>query len=948
MTTIRHALLITMAAVFAAGISLSVTAQVATGTEDQAEARPPVCALVDTTKSPIATLLEARLLAIEGSTWVERTEIDRLLAEQELQGAFAADASKKRAALGKLLKADVLVLLRQAKSDSKKASNTIECVVCETKHGLRLKTATVDATKTPDSVLTTFQDTFQRALDKYAEKVSVLVAVPPFISDDLGLSKNYLQSAFAKLADQELLDRPGILVLELQEAQAISRELAVAGDADRVERRQAPWYLLGRYRHEGLRDQQRLRISLQLMQGEQQVAEKRHEGLKPVAAGEWIRVTTAELIGKVKQTAGSTSPAFTSPKAEALRLAERGRQFQQVGSWPEALALYEASLLLNPTSDDVRASAVEVTAALVKSTERSHLHGDWIPPLLAAYERGLEHLEIWLRTAPDLADSLKPGTHYNFAVNLENAFPVQVAGKVSAWAEHQSEVKEVIERRRETYLRIALARAKDKRVDFARDRAWDARAVTMMPAKERYALILQLAEEWRDLPNLHERITRMALAHGIHGRDDLADQQEFIKRLKQSDSLQWKIAANSIQENVALGKIYAERLRPIIAPASEEKFDSRLLEVKLGDVNQVGQQNAPQAAIQGEPGISYLLGFRAIHRMGETDSKPIYFGQAEQESLSSAVFDGHYVWFVRQAKNERIGIVAVDPTTKRQYYITSAQGLPTTEGTQKTAGRDHAMAISPLNPGMVCVAGFTGRSWIATASIDGQGDRHFDIFFEAREAETSDAAQRSRSEVVFYPLSAFTMKEPGNKGGRRVLVRRDYVQQAGFRNPLLVDPIEKTVAVAPYELYDPPVSNNLTADDGTLFVSEHHFSDHSRLMRIKYPGTTKEKFVPKIPDGLLAADKHGVHIVGRHWSIVNLQTGEIETLVEKAGWHYRATVRTLEEATSLEARTIPENGYSLDRLLTASPYGVVAVLRNREGERTFKLEADRKDQGAGP
>ena len=59
----------------------------------------------------LVPLLELRLSKHPSVVLVERNEIEKVVREQELQAVLAADAPDKRAALGKLLKADLLVFL---------------------------------------------------------------------------------------------------------------------------------------------------------------------------------------------------------------------------------------------------------------------------------------------------------------------------------------------------------------------------------------------------------------------------------------------------------------------------------------------------------------------------------------------------------------------------------------------------------------------------------------------------------------------------------------------------------------------------------------------------------------------------------------------------------------------------------------------------------------------
>src|SRR5262245_23085681 len=97
--------------------------------------KAPVCAFLDPDKATRAALLEAKLLADPSATWVERTAIDTILKEQVLQSVFGPQGGADRVQLGKLLKADLLVFVRQAKGAPEPA---LELIVSDTARGLRL------------------------------------------------------------------------------------------------------------------------------------------------------------------------------------------------------------------------------------------------------------------------------------------------------------------------------------------------------------------------------------------------------------------------------------------------------------------------------------------------------------------------------------------------------------------------------------------------------------------------------------------------------------------------------------------------------------------------------------------------------------------------------------------------------------------------------------------
>ena len=80
---------------------------------------------------PFLGLLEAGLMENIPASWVERNEIEKVLTEPELQAAFGADAPQRRTALGKILRADLLVLVRSAED----SQPHLEVVVCENAPG---------------------------------------------------------------------------------------------------------------------------------------------------------------------------------------------------------------------------------------------------------------------------------------------------------------------------------------------------------------------------------------------------------------------------------------------------------------------------------------------------------------------------------------------------------------------------------------------------------------------------------------------------------------------------------------------------------------------------------------------------------------------------------------------------------------------------------------------
>src|SRR5262249_33564473 len=158
----------------------------------------------------------------------------------------------------KLLKADILVMVRPVKDPKEQM---LEVVVSETARGLRLSLQSVPITKDADADVAALLAVGKEGIKRHGEKVKEGGAVPPFVSQDLEFTHHHLMGAYAKLAEAEALDRKGVLVVELQEAEALAKEIALA-DAGAKLGRLLPVYLLGEYRHEGKGEQRTVTLKL--------------------------------------------------------------------------------------------------------------------------------------------------------------------------------------------------------------------------------------------------------------------------------------------------------------------------------------------------------------------------------------------------------------------------------------------------------------------------------------------------------------------------------------------------------------------------------------------------------------------------------------------------------------------------------------------------------------
>jgi len=374
----------------------------------------PVCAIiadqaVQEECSALIGLLEAKLSGNGKLRLVERNEIDKVLKEQELQLLFAPQGVARRSALGSLLKADLLILLRAVKEGADQKA--LHLTICETRSGLRLRLATVKSSDKPEDAALQIVILVDEALDKFRSPVRHVVATPDFVSKDLSYQYDYLKTFYARLVDQRLVTEPELVVVELAEARAIGEELALA-DKTKVVRRPLPFYLMGEYRTTAEGDRLYVQTELSLRQGEKVLGTRKADRLTDTEALSFIPKTSLELL---RETIGTTA-SRPDPATEAKQLSDRAQVFMQTANWEEALRLTEAAILLTPDDPALHERAADMldkkAAELCYHDDRSVDSTLSTPEgqkeyvirgtrLLSCYARMTEHIKAYLKlTSP--------------------------------------------------------------------------------------------------------------------------------------------------------------------------------------------------------------------------------------------------------------------------------------------------------------------------------------------------------------------------------------------------------------------------------------------------------------------------------------------------------------------------------------------------------------------
>ena len=470
-----------------AGVSLAATTQVA---------------FLDFDASAVGGLLEARLIAKSQYRWVERASIDQVVRERQTQALFSPAGVAERATLGRTLKADVLVLLRTvapkeskpANDESQAVADRLDLIICETHHGLRLAAHSLPSPKPGEEGkfverLEGWTEAVLRRADRPARDIC---AVPSFVSNDLSFAMDYLKQAYANVVEQTVFQHGGFAVVELAEAEALAKELVLVGEGNPLDRR-LPLYLLGEYRHEG--ESRRVRLKLRLLRGTAQLGVAEKGDMKSADVPAYLQQATSELL----RQESDDSEAVYDAKAEARQLAERAREFMDLGNYEEAMPLLDASLLLGPDDQDVRRDAVVVGG---KMAMRYFYHRDKPTiaiPAMRHFRRGMEHLEIWLSAHPQ--PPMATSTSFGRTFVDEFHFDLFYYSKPNN-ADVRAVYDDLLPEIDAALLRITRMRSRQNAYDASR---YLDKATAHLPSRERFRIIGQLALELQDLPGAGRR-----------------------------------------------------------------------------------------------------------------------------------------------------------------------------------------------------------------------------------------------------------------------------------------------------------------------------------------------------------------------------------------------------------------------------------------------------------
>jgi hypothetical protein len=935
----------------------------------------PMCAFLNPERAPRGDLLEAKLLAEPGAAWVERAGIEKVLKEQAIQAAFGPQGGADRAQLGKLLKADLLVLVRSVK---KTEAAALDVVVCDTAHGLRLTVRAVPVTKDVDADVAALREVVRAGLKKFQEAIREVVAVPPLASTNLSYEHEYLKGAYAKLMEQAALANPGVVVVELAEAEAIASEIKLAGPDATVQRAPA-LYLLGEFRHQGRDRNLLVALKLWTTRGGKAVGEPAMRTVAPNDAPATLHNWVAERLAAPK--AGPA--AALDLKAEAKQLAELSRSRQRVADWDDAYALLEASLLLDANQPELNADAMAVIKARMMQMLGSGKRDrdiDLLRQVAQLHRRGFEHMEALITSRAKLARWVD-STDYERGGRLFYSpypFPARPSRDFPKAPSPPPEVlelaKELQQERRAILLRLFPLVAKDgSEIEVVMCMNMAARELTLPERIEEFG---RLVLQHQDCPTVVAASGRLKhLSASVHTSEELPIYRKALERLKKEGNaavqaeaelslkhlaqIEKELArsAEAATERKRLAELAKKQPPPVVQrPLTPEEKAAQLnkllapgpLRALRFKAERPEDEELParlEGVIAAGPGVDvFWASYFRSRKTADAPAgmRPALFIMKEKGKLrrvwekagapdrfSAVCFDGRYVWAATEGTRKAPALFILDPASEKVFEVTEADGLP--EPPEEYVKRHQiaaplALKLTVLDQGRACVAGGFGRAWIGVASFDpAKGKAALKVIHEAREVSNqADQEAWSNTRLAFTPLYMHALRGQGEtdaKPGFRVLLGRSTPFGAGTggnninelgAHPLLIDPDAPAVTV----LKDAHFIRNLaTAADGSARVVEWSPRNYNlSLLRLDYPGKVRELGVLAIPTAQVQVV---AEIVGTRLHIA-AKRGGVVNQEGTAWWTADLDGANLHK----EASGLPDVRF----MARSSHYGLIAVL----------------------
>jgi len=813
----------------------------------------PVLAVVPSHQeglAPVTAFLEYELTQKKACSLVDRTEIDKVFREAEIQTLAGAEAVSQRSALGKQVGADVLVLL----SMKTEPQPRYEVVVSETAGGLRLGQFLLPVVDDPEGTARKIATLIDTPLQKATEPLKRVCAVPPFTSHDFSRELDYLQGAYASLLERLLLKQSGIRVVEIAEARALSDELALTGK--RVER-QLPVYVKGEYRFETSNPSRQPFLKLTLTKGDEILGTREASGLPQEEALPFLQTSVQELLGLKPEK----NHRNLDLQQEHQTLSNMAKERFAMGQYEEAAQMAEASLLLKPDQPEIHHLAM---SAYGRSGTR--LEQD-IPNALPSFNRAMVHLEHFLRQR-----------HFNGSdVPVFNSISQAFGPTVYMTNNADRETAEAVyvHRRRMRTMYVGVIRHKHDRGTL-NDSFLNMIFTRWLFEHQMYNETLRdnLAKRLSVVPMLlgpgvrnPERYLRELVRFGLTEhtkKTQIEDYTWFLNRLETFDHPDVKDLVANERKRLTVVASSPPRRHVWPTPTATPEL-SGPAEVAFSPIQFMDERGTPLRSFKLEGimpcgnGVDLVWGHHATRKQVYLMERPGHLRMIAtlggHHSFGQAAFDGTYAWI--PVRGPESMVLAIHPATGSVVRFIREDGVPAFEWA----------ASASIGRGRLCLAGAFGpqtgrRAFVAVLEISDDQVKKVRTIHEATRQLMPDRPAREQfqnPDLSFVPK--FMVSVPGvTEGTTRVLLGRSLPGSQGLYPTMLIDPDGADVHVMTTQLESHIILRYVSFHEHNVY-----YTTRRGLRRIGIDSPDRDAVRELPEEGSVFFYEDQFHLVGIDW-----------------------------------------------------------------------------------
>lgn len=731
---------------------------------------------------------EAESLNHQKLTLLDRANLDAVLREVEV-GIRQRDVPAPSAIRSSFAFLDVqrLVIVQPSSIEGAPRS-AISVHVIDTATGLRIATHRLVVTENGDALGTNFTRELLNSIVRPVESLRVIAISPASdarLMAEGGGTGRVLQEAIAGQ-----LSSPKRVLLEMQEARALAREMMIRGN-EKLPVDWHPWFLMLRISDiPGERDSFEVRAVLQHRQ-------KAIDDLVLTGAEDELEQIAARIARRFDSLLSEGGALIEQDRAALVAdLRFRATQLQATAQNQEALDLVETALLYEPKDTALRAHALEILAELIdrelavfdmQALKNPRPHFDTIPRVHAWHQRGLEHLDqvlLVLVEMPEISREACPRTvtHYidrvlydtNFSVSHHSHYPelrerlfLPVA---SATDDFKRRALALIDRRRPAIQRMHLSSllrlyaivgvgGQHDEESFAVSEArFVSKVLTlngMGPKRGKGAVHVMFSTDIREstqmllvlLESHLQGIKEPWLRFRLDGIRTVVSRRHFFDSPRDSSLIEslsqtWPPGIGFAAPPVEKRQKYIEQVKSDAGfDALPEASPRRLAINELAPFDTASLRLAPCGPwgdlVYTERKVSLLKPDGTLKTLYARDRR-----QGSHYDIDNASFDGEVVWVMVPAAKTRL--LLIDPETGTQREYGEADGIPPS---------DAGGSVIAFAPGAAIALGTFGkgsniRTWFAR--IDRDGERvTVNVFRSAKSASIPAASPDTPGEELY-------------------------------------------------------------------------------------------------------------------------------------------------------------------------------------------------------